>query len=370
MVTGWALLEILFLDVNINKFSPMTASSFISLPKDIQAKRAVLNIVNNDNKCFAYAVNAALFQPSGNPIRVASYPPITTVLRFDGIDFPVKLVDICKFEELNNISINVFGLETVFVDGQYSSRVVGPLYFTKFKRNTHVNLLYVQDDDGNSHYCLIKNLSRLVSKQKSNRHGQLFICDGCLQFFTTQIALNRHIQKDCNYICTNLPSNKLIINKFGDSIPENILQFTNFQKQLKLPFVIYADFESVLKPIQYVEPNDISSFTVKTFEHIPFAFCFYIKCSFDDSLSELVQYRGPDAAQLFVDSLEVYAVRLYHNYLKNSKKMMPLTAEEEEQFQNCNICHICDKVILENEVKVKDHCHISGLYHSAAHSVI
>lgn len=42
---------------------------------------------------------------------------------------------------------------------------------------------------------------------------------------------------------------------------------------------------------------------------------------FDNSLSELVQYQGPDAAQLFVDTLKVYVVRLCNNYLKNSKEM-------------------------------------------------
>ena len=37
---------------------------------------------------------------------------------------------------------------------------------------------------------------------------------------------------------------------------ENILKFNNFHKQLPVPFVIYADFEAIMKKVQGCRPND------------------------------------------------------------------------------------------------------------------
>ena len=48
--------------------------------------------------------------------------------------------------------------------------------------------------------------------------------------------------------------------------------------------------------------------------------------------------------------------------------MIPLSKKQLEDFETQNICHICDTIITENEVKVKDHCHSSGLYRGPAHS--
>ena len=36
---------------------------------------------------------------------------------------------------------------------------------------------------------------------------------------------------------------------------ENILKFNNFHKQLPVPFVIYADFEAIMKKVQGCEQS-------------------------------------------------------------------------------------------------------------------
>lgn len=59
-VKGSALQQILYLDLNINKFEQISGSSYIRLPKDIKVRKEVINILNSDNKCFAYTVNAQL----------------------------------------------------------------------------------------------------------------------------------------------------------------------------------------------------------------------------------------------------------------------------------------------------------------------
>lgn len=100
--SGWSLTEILNLNLNFNRFTPLAGgySTFVELPKFIQDKKAVLNIRNkNDDRCFLWSVVAALFPAAANknPCRVGSYPKPETVLKFDGIDFPFKLQDIHKF---------------------------------------------------------------------------------------------------------------------------------------------------------------------------------------------------------------------------------------------------------------------------------
>ncbi|XP_072400352.1 uncharacterized protein [Diabrotica undecimpunctata] len=366
--SGWSLLQIQSLEVNINKYNPLRSSSYIRLPRQIEMKKAIINIMNKDEACFGWAVNASIFDPTGKSNLTTSYPHYTSLLKFHNIEFPMKLSDIPKFELLNNISINVFGISECFKNNITQLEIVGPLYHTKSKKATHVNLLLIFDEYGNSHYCYIKNLSRLISKQKSHHNGQTFLCNGCLQFFSSLERLRKHEDNDCNFVYTKLPTTNMILNKYGHLQKENILQFSNFQKQMQVPFVIYADFESILQPIQYATPSDNSSFTVKTYQHTPYSFGFYVKCYFDDSLSELIIYRGDNVVEKFIQKLEEKVYTIYHKYLKYIKHMKKLTPEEELQFFTSKCCHICDKPFDINEIKVRDHSHLTGLFSGAAHN--
>ena len=102
---------------------------------------------------------AALYPAEKNTDRESSYPHYTTVLNLANIEFPVTLKDIYKFERLNAVSINVYGIE---------NKQILPLRLTNEKKKKHVNVLYVQDPrNGVGHFAWIKNLSRLVSSQIS-----------------------------------------------------------------------------------------------------------------------------------------------------------------------------------------------------------
>ena len=54
-------------------------------------------------------------------------------------------------------------------------------------------------------------------------------------------------------------------------------------------------------------------------------------------------------------------------YFKNTKKDIIMREDDEEDFRNINICRFCEKKV-ECE-KVRDHCHLTGIYRGAAHSV-
>lgn len=166
--SGWALSRILNLTVNINKYNPLRAGCHIELPRKIMLQRAVVNVKSRDNACFAWAVIAALYPAERNSFHTSSYPHYSTVLNLHGIDFPMTLNQIKKFEQQNNISVNVYSMET---------KEIVPIRVSKQKLNQHVNLLYVQDQADIGHFACIQNLSRLISAQTSNKEHRKYICD-------------------------------------------------------------------------------------------------------------------------------------------------------------------------------------------------
>ena len=130
--------------------------------------------------------------------------------------------------------------------------------------------------------------------------------------------------------------------------------------QLPAPFVVHADFESILKPLnegvdvtQGVETGIESSSHVFQ-EHIPCSFAHKIVSSVDPDFSQaLVLCRGEDAAEKFVRDSQLEAKQLFDEYIAPPKPMR-LTATESRSFANAIISHICTKPL------VPGHCHITG----------
>ena len=77
-----------------------------------------------------------------------------------------------------------------------------------------------------------------------------------------------------------------------------MLEFKNYHRSEKVPFIVYADFECYNKPIQSCDPNPESSYTKRYQKHEPSSFCYYIEC-FDDKVykPKIVSHTGEDAAQ-------------------------------------------------------------------------
>ncbi|XP_071631816.1 uncharacterized protein [Temnothorax longispinosus] len=169
--SGWALSRILNLTVNVNKYNPLHAGCFVEIPREIKKKKAVINVQSRDNACFAWSVVAALHPAQRNAERESSYPHYTSVLNLTDIEFPMTLNQIKKFENHNNISINVYSIKK-----RNKKLVILPLRVTDRKMGRHVNLLYVHDDIV-GHFAWIKNLSRLVSSQISKKEHRKYFCD-------------------------------------------------------------------------------------------------------------------------------------------------------------------------------------------------
>ncbi|XP_022837008.1 uncharacterized protein LOC111364395, partial [Spodoptera litura] len=193
--SGWSLTSLSHLEININKYSPMRGGSYIELPEVIKKTKSCINIQNNDEYCFLWSILAALFPVKNNVCRTSSYPHFSTIFNITGMSFPLSPKDIRLFENNNSdLSINIYGLDKHF-------NVTGPLYTTNFRRDKHINLLYYEKEN-RAHYCLIKNLLRLVRRQVSKHKGRMYLCETCLQFFTSETKFHSHA---CSKIITLLP---------------------------------------------------------------------------------------------------------------------------------------------------------------------
>ena len=97
------------------------------------------------------------------------------------------------------------------------------------------------------HYVWIKNLPALVSKQLSKHKNKKEICDRCLQYFQDKEKFLKHEQD-----CTNMNKTKV---RLPVEEREKTIEFKNFVNKEKMPFVIYADFESYLKAPKEEDPR-------------------------------------------------------------------------------------------------------------------
>ena len=88
---------------------------------------------------------------------------------------------------------------------------------------------------------------------------------------------------------------------------ENILKFNNFHKQLPVPFVIYADFEAIMKKVQgeqseeMKKDKDTRSYTEAYQTHEDCGYGYKVVCCYDDKYSKYTRiYRGENAVYKFM----------------------------------------------------------------------
>ena len=358
--SGWVFVKVENLTLHTDIWDPIKGSSYIDLPKELKNKKAIINIKNEDNnKCFLWCVLRALNPKDDHPEKIdKDLKSKEHTLNMEGIAYPVDLKDIKRFEKQNlDISISVLGYS--------KDERIYPLRISKYtkakkedERKHNIVLLLIKKGD-NSHYCLINNLSRLLTSQVNKHSHKLYFCLNCLNGYDEPEKLEQHKEYCCENenIKINMPP------------PETYLKFKNFLYSERAPFAIYADFECYNKPIHTNTPDPNKSYTKKLTKHEPASFVYYIK-SFNENVykSQLKTYikekeEDPDVIDVFINWLEE-DVKIISE-LGNEKII--ITKEEEEEFKQASDCWICKKK-LNLEDRVRDHCHFTGRYRGAAHN--
>ncbi len=395
--SGWRLKSIIGLDIGIVKFDPLSGSGYSKLPPKIVKKKAIINMMNKKCKkgeriseetddetkqckcekckesemCFKWAVTRALNPISKNQER------ITDELRkqaekynWEGITFPTKLKDISVWEKNNEKIVSVFGYNE-------SSKEVYSIKLCKGHESIVLSDDETQDDKfislflhDDNHYCVVKNLSRLVSSQLSNHGHKKHFCLNCMNGFSTNKILKKH-QK----VCLKHKPQTEIYPKPGEKV-----RFRNYERIHDVPFSITADFESFVEPIQLAENDPSKSSTTKYQNHVLSGFCYTIKC-IDESVyptktvRRTANYEGEDMGKLFFEYL-TEDLRLIYQILKTPKPLI-MTEREEVKHELAKECYACKDIFgrtwynektekTEEVKKCADHCHITGKYRGAA----
>ena len=304
--SNWTFKSIICLEIHTVAYEPLKGNCYIPLPLKLAQKKAIINMTSEDNKCFTWSVLRALNPREEHTERIdKDLKQKEDSLNMTGIVYPVSVKVIDKFERQNpTISINVFGHE----------EYVYPLRVSKYEDREAVNLLLIFDEE-RKHYCLIKNMSRLLTAQTSKRNGAQYYCMRCLNPFHSQESLDKHLEY-CN-------TNEAV--KIEMSEERTTLSFNNYNRSMRVPFIVYADFESFIKPIDTCGPNPKNSYTKQYQKHTLSGFCYYIKCFDDEVYSQnpvtyTASTENEDVAQIFVNMLEENVKSIYMRFDKPKKR--------------------------------------------------
>ncbi|XP_031632653.1 uncharacterized protein LOC116346631 [Contarinia nasturtii] len=351
---------------------PIFETRMVHIPTKVKEIDSSMNL-NDYFQSEIWSILAALHHDqvhAKNKNRVnnaASYQRWANELNFDGIEFPVQLNQIEKFMQQNDgIAINVY-----YFDSE-KKRICPLLLAMKPVNYRYVHLLLLTEEtqmyckepsevNTHSHYCWIKNLNGLVRAQLTKHEHKISICDRCLNHFYSDKELEKHRK-----ICMIMNESAIEMPHIGNKYET----FKNYKNEIKIPFIVYADTEALLKqPETPVFNTDCS--TQAHQHHEAHSIGYYFKCENDESRSWYANHRGADCLDWFMIELTKIAEEVY-DFLEDKKPMIALTKEEESLFSQSIACHICKKSFNDNAdeqigIRVRDHCHITGNYRGAAH---
>ena len=349
--SGWTVESVENHYLNVVKYEPMKGSSYIKLPTELRnSSQSLINIKNSDNECFRWCHIRHLNPQDKNPQRIKkSDKAFIENLNYSGIEFPVTTKQYNKIEKHNEININVFG---------YEEKQKYPIYVSKEKYEDCMNLLLITENE-NKHYVLIKDFNKFMYNQTKHKERKHF-CMHCLQCFSSERVLTDHKEN-----CIQVNGTQAIKMPTKD---DNTLKFNNFHKQLPVPFVIYADFEAITEKIHGCQPNNDKSFTEAYQKHTDCGYGYKVVCCYDDKYTKPVQiYRGEKAVYKFMEAM-LEEVKYCKKVMKKEfNKPLRMTKDNEKEFQKADKCHICEKEYNKTDVRVRDHCHVTGQYRGSAH---
>ena len=339
--SGWIFDKIISMKISFYKTVELNGTSYVKIPLK---SNAILNVQNNDKYCFIWSILASLHPCEYiHPSRVNNCLQYFNELNFQSFDFTkgFKCGDVHTFNELNNLSVKIYELN-FYQDSDKWKHNLKPIEISKNESDNVIDLLIYKNL-----YVLIKKLHVFLGD-----HNKSFVCRRCLNSYTCENALLNHKEK-CGYdnICTIRTSN------------ESLLCWKKHFHRSPLYFRILADFEAD-------NENDVSNIGNKTtnlYKQNPVLNGYYIISELDDVL-ESGYYESPLAYDN-VDWFVKEVIKLENKmalYFKNTKKNIVMTEDDEDDFENNNICRFCEKEILSD--KVRDHCHLTGKYRGPAHN--
>ena len=254
-VSGFVLNGIVNVILEIYKINDIQASSWVELPQKYKNKKSIINIKNDDQFCFLWCILAHLFPVEDHKNRTSSYSMHTNKLILNGLEFPMKVKDIPKFENLNNL--NVYGFELTVA-------VLTPIHINKNYLQSQIDLLLFEN-----HYCSITKLHCLLKKDSHMK----WVSRRCPTAFSSEDILSQHIDRCQKQQPTNITF-----------IWKDHLKFEDYHMKVPVPIRVYADFEYINQPAEL--RTDIPQGDPKVlYKQIPIAVGFYLISPFGNNYS-------------------------------------------------------------------------------------
>ena len=468
--SGWKFNRVITLELHVARYKPLGGAALVwrlqELTPTLWGRTALNNLKFPDyghsvgsrealasmDHCFQFAVLASLFPPADpkNQETAHQYKERKDELDWSGQEFPVELPAIAKFEERNNVSVNVYGwsekvqyvprdeehfevwwltllgdhptlkeadglrryrregfdVDTVKDDDKQGEdkAYAYPLRISKLNsaesldfpqgrpRNSgetkeqhharrgdysglpaagkHVDLVLLHDEEyQRSHYVCITQFSRFVTGGSHAGKRTRHYCKSCLAGYDSQEKLLNHLSFGCAAVTKTLPEMPV---KGTESGPlKDTMEFhdgTDDEKQIKVPYVIYGDFEALLVPPEKDEREhkEGESYTQTLQQHEPCGFCLYaVSANPEEQMPKPFIYRGPNAVDKLIEKLQYWEVD-FGKRIRNIEPM-EMTAQDELDFAAATDCSLCGKPL--DGRRVRDHDHQTGQYRGAAHNL-
>ena len=106
--------------------------------------------------------------------------------------------------------------------------------------------------------------------------------------------------------------------------------------------------------------NPEDSYTSKYQKYVACSYGYKLVCVDDKFSKDFKTYFGEDAVYNFIDSMieeSKYCSQVMKNHFN---KELVMAREDNGNFKNSAKYWICDNDFVDNDVKVRDHCHITG----------
>ena len=219
------------------KYAPLEGCGWQQLPEFLAKKEAIINILNNEERCYGYSIlyfleRAILSERNSNCSRVSLYKKEMFIrYHLDMLPYPISPNDVHQYQDQLQMNSNLFS----FYDDV--GRVRHLIVISRKNYERVANLFYWKEL-----YEPITNIHQLF-KDITKHKQQLQFCLRCLCHFSSEEVLARN-QK----LCTRNDFMSMLHVRPVPGSNHAQIKFNQYKYCTKALFVIYADFESILEP--------------------------------------------------------------------------------------------------------------------------
>lgn len=193
---------------------------------------------------------------------------------------------------------------------------------------------------------MTKNLDYFLGST-TRFHTKRFYCGRCLHGFVRRDLLNQH-----RPYCNKFDFQKVQFPEKG----KDILSFRDYDKQIPVLFVMYADFEAYARKLDTCHPNPEKSSTTHKTKFEACGYSHVVVSTNDRYTKPAVVHRGDNAVKHFLDNM--LKEEEYITQKLSQIEPLIMNEETEQQFQDAIHCYVCNRLFTDKLIKCRDHDHL------------